>query len=119
MAYDRYAFGDYLRAHRKSSGMALKQVAHKLKISVPYLSEVEVGTKAPLPSHYWPLLVEAIPSLNLPELENLAAMSRPLEFDLTSCGPYCRQLLLALSRGLQEHTLSDIKCVEMLHALQH
>jgi len=117
MAYDPYAFGDYLRAHRKSSGQPLSKVAKRLKLSVTYVSEVEVGTRAPLRPEYWPALVEAIPSLTIAELENHAAMSRPLEFDLTSCGPYCRQLLLAISRGVQEQTLSDAKCVEMLKLL--
>jgi len=118
MAYDRYAFGDYIRAHRKSSGLPLKLIARKLKLSVTYVSEVELGTRAPLPPKYWPELVEVMPALTLSELEDRATLSRPLEFDLTSCGPHCRQLLLALSRGLQEQTLSDIKCVEMLNALR-
>lgn len=118
MAYDRYAFGDYIRGHRKSQRLSLGSVAKRLKLSITYLSEVEVGTRAPLQPKYWPPLIEAIPSLTLAELERQATLNRPLEFDLTTCGPHCRELLLTLSRCLQEQVLPDIKCVEMLKMLE-
>lgn len=42
------AFGSALRAARRAAGLTLEQVAARLGVSVPYLSDVELGNRSPL-----------------------------------------------------------------------
>lgn len=40
-------FGKMLREKRKAKGMSLRELAHALEISSPYLSDVELGRRNP------------------------------------------------------------------------
>ena len=43
--YDIHALGSRLRAMRKQSGKSLRAVADLMGLSVPYLSDVELGRR--------------------------------------------------------------------------
>ena len=43
-------FGDQLRVLRSSAGMSMGELARKLAVSVPYISDVERGNRPPLTS---------------------------------------------------------------------
>lgn len=42
--------GDYLRALREREGLSLREVARRLALSAPYLSDVERGRRAVTPA---------------------------------------------------------------------
>ena len=43
--YDIHALGSRLRAMRKQSGKSLREIADLMGLSVPYLSDVELGRR--------------------------------------------------------------------------
>lgn len=118
MAQDPHAFGKYLRAQRKECRLTLRALATALKLSVPYLSDIERGERPPLPRKYWGKLVSTLNTIDRDELEAQAALARPVEFDVTTLRPRCRELLLKLSRRIHDKSLTETECCWLLDTLE-
>lgn len=69
-------FGKFLRKLRIDQGELLKDMAEKLQVTASYLSAVEVGKKA-VPSAWITTLSSMYKSIQAPELQRLADLSKP------------------------------------------
>lgn len=68
-------FGTLVRERRAGAGMTLGALAGILGISVPYLSDIELGRRNPFDAARMKILGEAL-GIDLAELEKAAAVSR-------------------------------------------
>ena len=94
-------FGQILREQRVSAGLSLREVADHIGVSHVYLSQVERGKTTPLTQDKWPKLLELLPDLNQNQLEDLAAVSRPVQLNLSNMPKQKQELGLLLARKLE------------------
>ncbi|MBK7976028.1 MAG: transcriptional regulator [Deltaproteobacteria bacterium] len=111
-------FGQYLRTQRKAARLSQAELAKAIGVVPSYISQVETGAVAPLPTEHWPALVKALPALTFAELERTAAISRPLEIDLAKASPAATGLALALSQRIRDKSLGEPEAQTLLDLLQ-
>ena len=99
------AFGRYLRSERKAERYSQAELAKLLGISPAYLSEIERGARPPLNAERWPALIKVLPRVTLAELQRTAAMTRPLELDLSKAGREQGELAIAIALRLRQGDL--------------
>lgn len=61
-------FGAYLRKHRETAEMSLRQLAKRLDISPSVISRIENGAAAPLGGEHFEALHEALPTVRTAQL---------------------------------------------------
>lgn len=111
-------FGRYIRQKRNEAKLSLKNVADQLGITKVYLGEVERGVRGPLQKDRWSTLAEAIPGVTVQKLAECAELSKPVQLDLNDAEPNYRDLALALSRRIQDQSLSDREVEKLLTILR-
>ena len=111
-------FGAYLRRQRVAAGRSLRDVAATLGVSHVYLGEVERGVRGPLRPEHWDALRKAIPGVTRAELERHAAVSRPLEVDISDAPPRYQELAMALARRLKNRDLTRAEIARLLEVLK-
>lgn len=92
-------FGPLLRSLRVEADVSLGELARHLSFSVPYLSDVERGTKNPLSTDK---ILEAARRLNVdptPLLRAAIADRHSIEINLTHSSPKAVEVGAALMRG--------------------
>jgi len=60
--------GAYIRNTRGAAKMSLRELARRLDVSAPFLSDVEHGRRF-LGKQHWPALRKAIPAISIAEME--------------------------------------------------
>lgn len=71
----KHHFGDYLRRSRETAGYRLGEFARLLGVSGPYLSDVELGNRAPFGTEHLAKIAELLP-VDLRTLQVKAAETR-------------------------------------------
>jgi transcriptional regulator with XRE-family HTH domain len=110
-------FGQYVRRCRVAARLSLRDVADRLAIGHVYLGEVERGVRGPFDRKHWPALTQAIPGVDIEELERLAELDKPMQFNLSQAPPQYQNLALALARRIRERNLSDRDVKRLLRVL--
>lgn len=87
---DSAPLGKLIREKRKAAGLPLRHVADALGISVPYLSDVELGHRKPAAKR-WKALAETIPGLTVRAIADAAIASGPVEIDASKLTPAQRK----------------------------
>ncbi len=112
------AFADHIRGRRKELGYTLEKLASAAECSIPYISEMERGVKAP-PS---PAVIEKLAVVlqsDPVELAHLAEVSRrSVEIDLDGKGVTQRELAVLLARRFDEG-LSDEEAARLLNTVKN
>src|SRR5512135_2036961 len=99
------AFGRFLRTQRKAVRLSQAELGKAIGVSGFFVSEVERGARAPIRPDRWPALAKAL-GVMIADLERAAAMTRPLEVDLSKAPPEQADLALALALRIREQSLS-------------
>lgn len=111
------AFGKYLRAHRKAHRYSQHELGQLLGVTHAYLSQVERGDRPPLAPRYWPVLVKTLPGVTVAELQRAAALTRPLEIDLSRSSPEQTDVALALALRIRNRDLSAGEIAALIEVL--
>ncbi len=118
MTADPSTFGAYLKGKRKAARLSLREVGAATGLSHVYLSEVERGAVPPLRTTHWPDLVKAIPGVTLADLERAAAVTRPLEIDLSGATADYVDLALAFAERVRNRDIAGADVAALLAALK-
>lgn|GEM_PF-2247963 len=114
-------FGTYLRDAREREGVSLRALSRMLGVSHVFLSNVERGKGSPHPTllaeRHWGTLKEALPSIDLGELQRLAVLSRGVSIPLQGQAPTFQEAALAFQRRAQEGSLDESTLNELLRLL--
>lgn len=105
-------FGERLRALRLERKVSMGELARSLNVSVPYISDVERGNRAPLtPDRI--LATAKVLSISPDELLRLAAEAKgTIELPLTSSSAkMAPEVGAALMRGWQDLTDEDLESI--------
>lgn len=108
--FKKNVFGNFLRSKRKEAGRTLKDLARCLGISVAYLSDIERGNRAPLPTDQLERISKFL-SVDLAILRVKAAETRGV-FELEPISPQHRRTGTALMQkwdSLPESILKEIE----------
>lgn len=72
--------GQLIRERRTAAGLTLRVVAASVGLSVPYLSDVELGHRVPVVGR-WLAFSRAIPGLSVKDMATAAVATGPVEID--------------------------------------
>ncbi len=103
-------FGRYLRVLRITKNVSAKEMAEQFDVTVSYLSAVETGKRA-VPSTWEKTLID---TYDLTEDERkklynaIVSSSQTINVDLSKCNETKRELLYAVTRGLDDDTLEKL-----------
>jgi len=111
------AFGQYLKANRLRAKLTLRGVADAVGMTHVYLGEIERGMKPPPKHEWWPLLARVIPGVTMEGLERNAAVSRPLQLDLSDAPGAVQDLALELARRIESQDLAEDEARDLLRIL--
>jgi len=111
-------FGQFIRNKRIAAHLSLRAVAEALGVSHVFLGEVERGVRPLLPTERWPRLMQAIPDIQISDLERHAAHTRPIQLDLRDAPPEYQDLGLALARRIAKRDLPEPQLRDLLSLLR-
>lgn len=109
------SFGKELRKRRIEATKTLKDVADFLKVSIPYVSDVELGRRQPLAGA---TIEELAQFLNCSEAQvqqlRLLAVKDRGEITLAASNENTRELLVALDRRIESMDEDTVKRIRKL-----
>lgn len=111
---ERGQFGTLLRTARDRAGKSMGEVARHLKVSVPYISDVERGNRSPLASERVLAVAEFLACDPKPLIHAAAREKGAFELDARSVTCKAQEVGAALARGwsdLSEEDLEKIKAI--------
>lgn len=100
-------FGKYLRVLRITKNISAKEMAELFNVTVSYLSAVETGKRA-VPNAWEKILIDkfALSEDERKKLYNaIVSSSDSISVDVSNCGQAQKELLYAVTRGLDEDML--------------
>jgi hypothetical protein len=74
--------GQLIREKRTAAGLSLRAVAGELGLSVPYLSDIELGHRRPVTKR-WRAFCAVVPGLTVRAMAEASLASGPVEIDAT------------------------------------
>jgi transcriptional regulator with XRE-family HTH domain len=102
-------YGETLRQLRKAAGKTLGDIAEALGVSLSYLSDVELGNRAPFDKERT-IRLAALLEVDTDELLIPAAESRgAFELEAKAVSPQAREVGAMLMRGWEDFTEDDLK----------
>lgn len=109
------AFGKELRKRRLAARKTLKEVADFLGVSIPYVSDVELGRRQPFTGPVIESLARFFGCTD-PEVDSLrlSALKDRGEITLAAPSESKRQMLVALDRRMQNLDESTVKQIKRL-----
>lgn len=109
------AFGKELRRRRIDAKKTLKEVADFLKVSVPYVSDVELGRRQPLAGGTTERLAQFLDCTEeQTDLLRVLAIKDRGTITLAAPSESARQLLVALDRRIEEMDEETVKRIRKL-----
>lgn len=107
-------FGELLRASREEAGVSMGTLARHLRVSVPYLSDVERGNRPPLVSQR---ILEAASFLAVDSEPLFTAAAEDkgcYELNAAQVTPRGREVGASLMRGWPSYTDSEFEKIQRL-----
>lgn len=87
------SLGKYLATARENAGLTLRELAHRVGLSAPFMCDVEHDRRRFPPSH-WPSLVHAIPGVTMRKIAEASVSSGFVRIDASLLTPKQRRILV-------------------------